>query len=149
MTRHTPKPNNPSLSDVSLGRVVSETLPFPVFHYPDHYGTFFAFSEQESGPPVLCVCSRSAINNLIRLKEISTEPGNGDARRDTPIDIWSFPYAIAEIIKQPGFKIHDDIRFVAGLCHRCNLISLSLRYCHDAMAMRGTALGVFSTLAGM
>jgi hypothetical protein len=62
VNRRTANPNISSLPDVSLDAVVREALPSPMVQYPDHWGTFFSFSERESTITILCDCSRSAID---------------------------------------------------------------------------------------
>jgi len=113
-----------------------ERLPYPVVYYPNHYGTYFAFAEEESSSPALCTCSRRGIENLLRLKRIPPDPANTDARRNTLLDHWHFPDAIAEVSKQSGPDALNHIRFVQGLCHRCNLTPPSLRYCHEMYGTR-------------
>jgi hypothetical protein len=60
-----------NLPPISLGITVIEDLPFPVVHYPPHYGSFIAFSEDYQSKPFLCACSRPAVENYLRLQNDS------------------------------------------------------------------------------
>jgi hypothetical protein len=131
MSRRTTISEKSRIPDVSLGGVVRETLPFPVVSYPKHHGTFFDFSERQSGQSDLCECSRSAIYNLIRLNETSTEPGNPNARRGILRETWFFPDSTAATIKLSEVNVLSYIRFAPGHFHQCNLVSLFLGYCHE------------------
>lgn len=44
-------PKKVPLPPVSLGITVMENLPFPFVHYPNHYGTFIAFSKDNDSTP--------------------------------------------------------------------------------------------------
>ena len=48
--------------------VVKEDLPFPYVHYPNHYGTFFLFSETPDSKPYFCSCYKKAIQNHFHLR---------------------------------------------------------------------------------
>ena len=86
MCRRNPNSKNWGLPDVSLSAVARETLPFPVVRYAKHYGTFFAFSEQELGLAALCDCRRGAIGNILPVIQMSTESKNTNARRGTSLE---------------------------------------------------------------
>lgn len=122
----------PREKPVSLGKTVQEDhLPFPVVHYPNHYGTFFAFSESNSSSVSLCACSEDAVHNLLRLKEARPTPNNTDPLRTATLDNWFFPSVVADLSLESESAIPDQIQFVQGLCHRCNLVTPELRYCHE------------------
>lgn len=117
-------------SPISLGAVVREDLPLPVVHYPNHYGTFFAFSRDEESPPVLCSCSKGAVENAIRFQRLSRER-YGDPRREAPLGSWYFPNTFADMsLAQPGDPM-EWLQFEDRLCHRCNMVTPTLRYCHE------------------
>lgn len=117
---------------VSLGAVVRENLPYPVVYYPNHYGTFFAFARDESSQATLCLCSKPAIENLIRLKRENPDVSvNVNPLRMAVFDSWFFPNVIVNISIKSKHDPLEDLCFVKGLCHRCNLITPSLRYCHE------------------
>lgn len=116
-----------SLPSVSLGGVVREELPFPFVHYPGHYGTFFAFSETGSGTPFLCECSKTAIRNYVALKQLAITEESED------------PYSAAHKHFSSEFsqiiRCCDDslrhLQFRRAICHRCNLVPPTMRYCHE------------------
>lgn len=118
-------------SPVSLGAVNRENLPYPVVYYPNHYGTFFAFAEDESSRPTLCLCSKSAIKNLLRLKEKYPNPPNVNPLRRVTFDSSLFPDIIAKNPLRCKQNPVEDLGFAEGLCHRCNLKTPALRYCHE------------------
>lgn len=120
------KPKKIEKPPVSLGTVIRENLPYPVVYYPNHYGTFFAFAKDGTSPVVLCLCSKPIIENLIRLKNRELVPS-----RMAPLDSWFFPDIIAEISLKNKHDPLSLINFVEGLCHRCNLITPTLRFCHE------------------
>ena len=60
------KPRTAILPRVSLGAVVRENLPLPVAYYPNHYGTFLGFAQNEGASVVICACAKPAIENLYR-----------------------------------------------------------------------------------
>ena len=114
---------------VIRSQVVREDLPLPVVYYPNHYGTLFAFAEDEDAMPALCSCSRAAVANLISLLA-SDDSVNADPLRMAPLSNLYVPDRIA------AFSLGDDdfvdmIRFGSGLCHRCTGARPTLRYCHE------------------
>lgn len=121
---------------VSLGGTTREDLPYPNVYYPNHYGTFFAFAESESTEPVVCACARDPIENLLALQQIVPPPRNVDPRRMAKLDNWYFPNVITEGSMQSDAEGIGSLRFVEGLCHRCNLVPPTLRYCHEMYGTR-------------
>jgi hypothetical protein len=99
--------------------------------YPNHYGTFFAFAEDDASDPALCACSRDPIENLLKLKKIVPTSANADPRRTALLDSWFFPNVIAERSIYTQIDVRSNLRFEEGLCHRCNLVPPTLRYCHE------------------
>ena len=118
---------------VSLGGVCHEEgLPFPVVHYPNHYGAFFAFSETSKGDVFLCSCNRSALENLIQLNARAVSPNNSNPLREAPVDSFNAPDILAKISMKLGeASVYDNFRFKEKLCHRCNLIPPTQRFCHE------------------
>jgi len=116
---------------VALGcPVVQEDLPLPFVHYPSLYGTFIGFSHAKEESPVLCSCSEPAIRNYVRLNPCSSRPQNSHVLRMAPLSSGDFPESIAA-----SSMAHDDdplkgLRFEDGICHRCQMKTPSLRYCH-------------------
>ena len=125
------RPKKSSLPPVSLGTTIRENLPYPVVYYPNHYGTFFGFAKDQFSQVVLCACSKSAVDNLLRLKSMQPEIQNANPLREAPLDSWFFP----DIIAEPSMKKKEDplsvVQFEKELCHRCNLTAPTLRYCHE------------------
>lgn len=124
------RPKKAAKNPVSLGAVVRENLPYPMVYYPNHYGTFFAFGKDESSEATLCLCCKSAIENLIRLEQENPRPHNVYPLRRAVFSSQFFPNIIANIPLKCKSDPLEDLCFVKGLCHRCNLITPSLRYCH-------------------
>lgn len=116
---------------ISRGGVIKEDLPYPVVYYPNSYGTFFGFAKNESSQIALCLCSKPAIENLIRLKQENPRPYNAKALRRALFDSWFFPDVIASTPLKNKLNPLDDLLFVEGLCHRCNVKPPLLRYCHE------------------
>lgn len=119
------------LPQVSLGAVVRENLPLPVVYYPRHYGTFFAFAESANAPPVLCACSMPAVENLLKLNEGLPPLRHDDPLKSAPLDNRRFPDVLAELSLRHRGNPMSVVRFERGLCHRCNLVAPTLRYCHE------------------
>jgi len=116
---------------VSLGGVIKENLPYPVVYYPHHYGTFFGFAKDESSQVALCLCSKPAIENLIRLERENPGPYNTNPSRRGLFDRWLVPEITASIPIKSKREPLEGLSFVEGLCHRCNLSAPRLRYCHE------------------
>jgi hypothetical protein len=125
------KPKKAQKNLLLFGAVVRENLPYPVAYYPNGYGTFFAFAKDESSQPTLCLCCKPAIENLIRLKQENPRLYNANPSRRAFFDSWFFPNIIASNPLKSKHDPLEDLRFVEGLCHRCNLTTPSLRYCHE------------------
>lgn len=125
------RPRKVAPPPVARGAVTKEDLPFPVVYYPNPYGSFFAFAEAESSPATLCACSISAIENLLELNKIGPARRNMNPLRNAMLSSSHFPDFIAEL----SLKSEDDpmssLRFEESLCHRCNLVKPTLRYCHE------------------
>ncbi len=114
---------------VSLGGIYQESLPLPMVHYPNHYGTFFAFSNSHDGNIFLCSCSKSPIDHYVRLRSVK-KTLNAYPLRMAPLDSYDFPTKLAELsMKNPKDPI-SLFNFKEGLCHRCNLQPPTLIYCH-------------------
>ncbi|MGZ7111018.1 MAG: hypothetical protein ACXVIU_06670 [Halobacteriota archaeon] len=106
-------------------------MPYPVVYYPNGYGTFFAFGADELSKPALCLCAKPAIESLIRLKKQNPTPQNVNPLRMVIFDSWFFPSIIASAPLKDKHNPIESLSFVEGLCHRCNLVTPSLRYCHE------------------
>jgi len=121
---------------IANGDVVSENLPLPWVHYPGSYGTLIAYSEFEESEPCFCSCSIPLINNYLELRRVYPEPLNANKLRMAHLAVPYFPEFAAKRSTEPGFTPLQDLTFKEGVCHRCNQITPSLRYC---LEMYGTA----------
>lgn len=116
---------------VALGGSVVEDLPSPHVYYPNHYGAFFAFSRRQGGSPTLCACAQNPIENLLQLKKAAPDALNSNPTRMALFDSWFFPDSIADAsMKSPEAGL-ASLTFEPGLCHRCNLVPPTQRYCHE------------------
>ena len=123
--------------NISPFTVVRENLPFPVVHYPGHYGMFFAFAKDESSTPVLCACSTQSVTSYIQLRPRLWPTSSFDDPLDrATLRQGDFPSAIAAQPLAPSPLPMDSVVFVEGLCHRCNLATPSLLYCHPMYGTR-------------
>lgn len=120
------QPERGSLPPVSCGNVAREALPWPVVYYPNLHGTFFAFARTKRATPALCACAEAPVHNLLAMR-----PGLR-ARRNIGETVRAyFPDVVAG--KIIGWNSRDPfpVPFVAGLCHRCNQLVPTLRYCAE------------------
>lgn len=124
-------PRRVTTSRVAIAsEVVEEPLPSRWVLYPNHYGAFLAFADNPMGPFSLCECSKAAIENAIRFSRQQHE-SNIDPLRRAPLSNHYFPEAISERSAQELADPFTWLRFEPRLCHRCNLATPSLRYCHE------------------
>lgn len=104
-----------------------ENLPLPYVHYPEHYGTFISFSEELNSQQYICSCSEQAVKNYFELEEVISED------KDTITGVpWQPPfpkYYVSQI--KPGNKITEIFKFRSKICHRCNMCTPTLRWCHE------------------
>ncbi len=125
------KPKKTIPSRVSLGAVVRENLPLPIVYYPNHYGTFFGFAPNEESPTVICACAKPAIQNLYHLV---LNPDHQEEHRYV-YDLY-FPKVIENKLRKWDGQFPFPIEFTPGICHRCNLVAPTLRYCHEMYGTR-------------
>lgn len=104
-----------------------ESLPFPYVHYPEHYGTFISFSEKRNSQQYLCSCTEQAVINYFELSESLS-----DDKKEITHTPWQvpFPNSLKNKIK-PKSYINDIFKFLPKLCHRCNMATPTLRWCHE------------------
>lgn len=95
----------------------TENLPFPYVHYPHQYGIFFGFSKNRESPVYFCECNIPILQNYIEFNE--------------KMHSMDFPPEFFSKNSNKSLKNLDLFRFEKKLCHRCNLSTPSLRYCHD------------------
>ena len=129
---HTQRRRKTQLPLVSLGGIAFEDgLPLPWVKYPNHYGTFFVFSDSEKGPWYFCECCETPLTNLLELNRRYPHHPNANHLRMAPLDSGHVPDEVAEIAEK---HLHDPLsafKFKKKLCHRCNLIQPTMRYCHE------------------
>jgi len=125
-------PKKVPLPPVSLGITVTENLPFSVVHYPSHYGTFIAFSKDSESQAYLCSCARSAVENYIKLRPLHYPNSTSEGLSNTPLSNSQFPKGVAEISQNMSFENGAiESIFAPNLCHRCNMKTPSVRWCHE------------------
>jgi len=110
------------------GVISEERLTYPIVYYPGFYGTFFAFRQTQESPLTLCSCFRVAIENYLSITleyRIS---------RGCLLDSRAFPIALVEDIMKQGIldpkELIRSLSFHHKLCHECNGITPTYRYCH-------------------
>gem|GEM_PF-1277989 len=131
--RKSRRPRKVRKSPVALGGgIVEESLPLPYVHYTGLYGTFLAFSEAKNSEPHLCACAELAVANLVDLVNASPDLHYGRASTfDYVFRDHFFPATIVELAQARRSEGIGALSFRKGICHRCNVISPKLRYCHE------------------
>lgn len=116
------------LPDIALRSPTSnESLPLPFVHYPNHYGTFLSFSETEHSQQYFCSCCEVAIENYLILREYI------DKARKVKSS-WGFHHDFSDhyvTLTKTSIDYDQVFLFRDKLCHRCNLSTPSLRWCHE------------------
>jgi hypothetical protein len=115
----------------SGGICVESSLPLPIVHYPNHYGAFFAFSKEEGEDFYLCECGRLSLENLIELNRRLPQQTNTNPLRHAGADSFHVPNIVARKSLSHESSGLDAFEFRQGICHRCNLIPPSQRWCHE------------------
>ena len=108
-------------------QVMENELPLPYVYYPDHYGTFFGFSESENSSVFMCLCNKDLIENYLNIRRTEDVLNYTDKLDNAPLSAKTFPRVIAEKSLEKKFVID----FREKICHRCNLKTPTLRYCHE------------------
>lgn len=106
------------------GTYVEDYLPLPVVHYPDHYGAFMAFAPDLVSPPRFCTCAIPLIQNHMRLRREKLQ-------RIGQLDSSAFPRFASERSKGYQCDPLELFQFEDKACHRCNLKTPSLTWCHE------------------
>lgn len=116
-----------SPSNVSLGQVTIENLPYPVVYYPGIYGAFFAFSKDIDEPIVFCECERIAIENYLKLRSTKPLPDYlGD--KANPLGADCFPLKVSQMSKGCSDPL-SLFEFKEKICFRCNKVVPAHTYC--------------------
>jgi len=117
-----------------------ENLPYPYVFYPGFYGAFFGFQNKAESPICLCTCSQKSIKNYIKLKLAKRSLGiHDDPRKRFILPSFDFPIRLIENLlkndystgEKTGEHIFENLIFKENLCHECNNIAPSYRYCHE------------------
>lgn len=117
---------------VSLGGIEREEgLPYPIVYYPNHYGSFLAFAQNEQSKPVLCACALPALENLARLNVQDSPSSNANPLRMAPLDSLHVPDLFAQLSLHNRSDPIGVLEVERRLCHRCNLIPPTRRWCHE------------------
>lgn len=116
-----------SESNVSLGQISIESLPYPIVYYPQHYGAFFAFAKDVGEPIVFCECERTAIQNYILLRK-KKPLTNYIGDKTNPLGTDFFPATVSHMSKGVSDPL-SKFDFKEGICFRCNKLIPSYTYC--------------------
>jgi hypothetical protein len=97
-----------------------ENLPLPLVCYPDVYGTWIVFREQEFSQPVMCSCQRPAVLNFLRFNQ------------QRPVYILSRGFSLVDHFIPPRLRGLNQLHamsltdferlpfFRDRICHVCN-----------------------------
>jgi hypothetical protein len=115
---------------VSLGGIIKENLPFPFVCYPNHYGTFFVFYKTPTSQPFFCECSKSAIENYLKL-EFKINKNSTSKSILLKLDSLVFPEGITKLSfpTTRNDSLKKNFKYKKQLCHRCNFVSPTMKYC--------------------
>jgi len=108
----------------------------PWVHYPNHYGTFPAFGENVGEIPALCICATGAVINYLRLRKLVRMGTYSDGRVAAPLSSHTFPNGLADESLRRKSSPMKWLRFESKVCHRCNLVTPSLRWCVETYGGR-------------
>jgi len=113
--------------------VAKENLPLPFVHYPGFYGAFFGFAETEKSIISFCSCTKVAIENYLTFRLSSPIPTNSSPSRNGPLDSMYFPRSVVDKLIEERISGNENIinylTFTNKICHECNQIVPSYRYC--------------------
>lgn len=136
-------------------KVRNQHLPYPIVHYPGHYGAFFGFQEDRDSEIVLCLCAKEAVQNYIEYRQDFDTSTNAYPEKDFILSSRSYPQALVKrlmagpvgervaaleefgagqsSIARPGDEacVINHLEFEESLCHMCNEVVPELRYCHE------------------
>ena len=112
-----------SVPVVVSGVVTREALPLPWVHYPSHYGTLVGFSVAPDVVPSLCSCVRTVLENMAR--------GAVHSRDRRRVVRQMIPDALADSLPASPEDWASAVAYAERACHRCNMASPSVRWCHE------------------
>lgn len=109
-------------------------LPYPFVYYPGSYGAFLGFKKDKNSDINFCTCSYSAIENYIKFKEKSKDKYSY-AHKNFILSSSDFPMELVESMTERKVNsdrtVIDKLTFKDRICHECNNIIPSYRYCHE------------------
>lgn len=105
------------------GEVVQEAgLPHPWVAYPGHYGVFHTFADSSSGPWRLCSCAQPALATVAELHLADPTQNARSLASRMGLPAQHIP------VDRPWAHLDDDNCWFQRACHRCNLVTPSLRW---------------------
>ena len=125
------RPRSAELPHVSMGGVKEERLlPLPFVHYPQLYGTFMAFGANASDF-LFCSCAEPAVRNFRQFLAMTTIVEATD--KNMIGGEQRLQYTKADFQRHLPVEVEKltSIEFAENLCHRCNMVTPSWRYCHE------------------
>ncbi len=128
------RPRKVPLPPVALkSPVVKEDLPLRWVYYPEHYGTFIGFAKTANSKPVLCACTEGAVRNCLALAlaGVRTQIYHRGDLRVLRLPSQDFPSRLVRVALGKDVDPMTWLRFESKLCHRCNVATPSLRFCHE------------------
>lgn len=110
-------------------------LPLGIVHYPGVYGFLIGFSETEISQPYLCSCQSEALKYYFLMQLDFENAGLKDLReillKDAHIGITMFPKFMHDLGESQEPVEFGNLKFLEGICHRCNKISPEAAWCHE------------------
>jgi len=117
------------------GTISIEDLPYPIVHYPSHYGCFLGFKKNDNSQMVLCSCFADAIEKYVSMRLSQPISKYSDSTRMYVLDSHYFPIGLVKLLiskKVPNNdKVLNYIKYEDKLCHECNKTIPKYRYCSD------------------
>jgi len=117
--------------------VAKERLPFPIVLYPGSYGAFFGFKKNKNDSKIFfCSCSKEAMENYLKFRLSKKIPENSNPNKMFIFSSAEFPLEFVESLQKrknvlKNNKIIRYINFENKICHECNKVTPSYRYCHE------------------
>lgn len=113
--------------------IANENLPFPIVYYPGFYGAFLGFAEDNHSTISFCSCTRVAIENYIKFQLSSPKDTKVKPDRNFILDFMYFPKIVVDKLIEEKISQNKNIInylvFNNNICHECNQITPSYRYC--------------------
>ena len=106
--------------------VIEKELPFSFIYYPNSYGVFIGYSEYTDSEVYLCSCTVDLVSTYEEIRMSSDFHTYSNELDNAKYSSKHFPKIIAKMSIDNNYKV----KFKDKLCHRCNMKTPSLRYCH-------------------